>query len=68
MSAQPTKIMKRFRFAVHILLGLTALPVLSDANKPPVRLAIIGLVHTHVRGFLPLALANKEVQVWTNRF
>ena len=47
----------------YVLLGLTALPAFSEANKPPVRLAIIGLVHTHVRGFLPLALANPEVQV-----
>jgi predicted dehydrogenase len=46
-----------------VLLGLAAQPAFSEASKPPVRLAIIGLVHTHVRGFLPLALANPEVQV-----
>src|ERR1039458_2641018 len=55
--------MKRIRFVLCVLLGLTALPALSDATKPPVRLAIVGLVHNHVRGFLPLALANPEVQV-----
>ena len=27
--------------------------------KPPVRIAIIGLVHTHVRGFLPQALTKQ---------
>ena len=55
--------MKKFLCAVYLLLGLTALPAFSEENKPPVRLAIIGLVHTHVRGFLPLALTNAEVQV-----
>src|ERR1039458_8722688 len=55
--------MKRIRFVLCVLLGLTALPAFSDATKPPVRLAIVGLVHNHVRGFLPRALANPEVQV-----
>src|SRR5580693_4923050 len=32
-------------------------------SPPPVRIAIIGLVHTHVRGFLPRALTNADVQV-----
>ena len=55
--------MNYFRFVLYVLLGLVALPAFSEANKPPVRLAIIGLVHNHVRGFLPRALANPEVQV-----
>jgi predicted dehydrogenase len=50
-------------FGLYVLLGLTAPPALADTNQPPVRLAIIGLVHSHVRGFLPLALAHTEVQV-----
>jgi predicted dehydrogenase len=45
-------------------LGLTARPAFSEGGgKPPVRIAVIGLVHTHVRGFLPQALTNAEVQV-----
>ncbi len=55
--------MSHFRFIGCVLIGLVALPVLSGENKPPVRLAIVGLVHTHVRGFLSQALANAEVQV-----
>ena len=55
--------MKNFLFVSYLLLGLTARPAFSEETKPPVRLAIIGLVHTHVRGFLPLALTNAEVRV-----
>jgi predicted dehydrogenase len=55
--------MKSFLLAGYLLLGLTALTAFSEESKPPVRLAIIGLVHTHVRDFLPLALTNAEVQV-----
>ena len=56
--------MKNCLFAFYLLLGLTALPAFSEeSNKPPVRLGIIGLVHTHVRGFLPHALTSPEVQV-----
>lgn len=55
--------MKNFRFACYLLLGLTALPAFSEESKAPVRLAIVGLVHTHVRGFLPQALTNSQVQV-----
>ncbi|MDD5139552.1 MAG: Gfo/Idh/MocA family oxidoreductase [Verrucomicrobiales bacterium] len=51
------------RLLLAAILGLTALPVYSGENKPPVQLAIIGLVHTHVHGFLPRSLANPEVQV-----
>jgi predicted dehydrogenase len=52
-----------FVFCVYLLLGLTALPAFSEEGKAPVRIAIIGLVHTHVRGFLPQALTNGEVQI-----
>lgn len=55
--------MKNLLLALY-LLGLTAVPAFSgESNKPPVRIAIIGLVHTHVRGFLPQALTNRDVQV-----
>jgi len=56
--------MKSFLFATCCLLGLSVLPAFSEeSNKPPVRIGIIGLVHTHVRGFLPQALTNAQVQV-----
>ncbi len=64
--------MKNVFVALCLLLGLTTPPAFCGENKPPaprsdaserVRLGIIGLVHTHVRGFLPQALTNAEVQV-----
>ena len=55
--------MSKLLLAAYVLLGMTVLPAFSEATKPPVRIAIIGLVHTHVKGFLPLALASSEVQV-----
>jgi len=55
--------MNRLLFVLCVLFGLTARPALAETDRPPVRLAIIGLVHSHVRGFLPLALANPQVQV-----
>ena len=55
--------MNRYYYSLCVLLGLTALPAFSEAGKPPVQVAIIGLVHDHVRGFLPSALTNQEVQV-----
>ncbi len=55
--------MNRILFAFYLILGLTALPAFSEDSKPPVRVAIIGLVHTHVWGFLPRALKDADVQV-----
>ena len=55
--------MKHSVLALYLLLGLTALPAFCEESKPPVRIGIIGLVHTHVRGFLPQALTNAQVQV-----
>jgi len=55
--------MNKILFAFYLILGLTALPAFSEDNKPPVRVAIIGLVHTHVWGFLPRALKDADVQV-----
>src|SRR5258706_3178459 len=52
-----------FVSSFYLFVGLAAVPAFSEENKPPVRIAIIGLVHTHVRGFLPQALTNAEVQV-----
>jgi predicted dehydrogenase len=51
------------RLVFYILLSLISLPAGSAEPKPSVRLAVIGLVHSHVRGFLPRALASAEAQV-----
>src|ERR1700722_19423287 len=55
--------MKRCVFAFYLLVGLAARPAFSEENKAPVRVAIVGLVHTHVRGVLPGALTTAVVQV-----
>ena len=55
--------MNKLLFALIVILGLAGLPAFSKDNQPPVRVAIIGLVHTHVRGFLPRALTNTEVEL-----
>jgi predicted dehydrogenase len=55
--------MRTIILILSVILGLAALQVFSGESKPPVRIAIIGLVHTHVRGFLPRALASPEVQI-----
>jgi predicted dehydrogenase len=47
-----------------LLLTLTfSLSGRSQESKAPVRLGIVGLVHSHVHGFLPRALADTNVQV-----
>src|SRR5580658_8169179 len=48
-----------------ILLGLlvSMAPVRSEETKPPVHLAIIGLVHDHAYGFIPLTREHRDVQL-----
>ena len=46
-----------------ILLGLMKPAARAEAGPPPVRVAIIGLTHTHVAGFLPGALKSPEIQL-----
>ena len=47
------------------LLGMLALiaPARAQEAAPPLRLAIAGLVHGHVSGFLRSALARQDVQI-----
>jgi len=45
------------------LLCFTAFTMHAATNKPPVRIAIIGLVHSHVHGFLPSVLSDRDVQL-----
>jgi predicted dehydrogenase len=54
--------MKCFCVTLGLLLGLTGQSAISE-EKPPVKIAIVGLVHSHVSGFLPRALASGQVQV-----
>ena len=53
--------MKQLFLAWFFLLGVTA--ARTEVTPPPVRLAIVGLVHDHVGGFLPGLLARQDVQL-----
>src|SRR5690349_11662319 len=49
------------------MIGLMALCIArvgaAETDPPPVRLAIYGLVHDHVKGFLPNVLKCKDVEL-----
>lgn len=55
--------MNRLPILLTICLGLVVPPAHSAPSQPPVRLAIIGLVHSHVWGFLSPTLKNPDVQL-----
>src|SRR5271167_217911 len=55
--------MKKIFFILGVLLLMAGHIQAEATSPPPVRIAIIGLVHTHMRGFLPRALTNADVQV-----
>jgi predicted dehydrogenase len=44
-------------------LVLTALPGMAPQEKPPMRLALAGLVHGHVGGFIRLVQKRADVQI-----
>src|SRR5277367_7142356 len=52
---------------IYLVLGsmlLSASHIEAEpTNPPPVRVAIIGLVHDHARGFIPAVLAQSDVQL-----
>ena len=55
--------MKKIFFVIGSLL-LMSIHIRGEAtNLPPVRVAIIGLVHDHARGFIPAVLAQSDVQL-----
>jgi hypothetical protein len=58
-------IMKSNLLILRGLMCLLALPAaaLAEANPPPVRIAIVGLVHGHARGFIPGAISRPDIQV-----
>ncbi len=53
----------RKKLLLFPLLWLAAVCTWSQESTTPVRLAIVGLVHDHVRGFLPELARHKEVQL-----
>ncbi|MBL9138790.1 MAG: Gfo/Idh/MocA family oxidoreductase [Verrucomicrobiales bacterium] len=54
--------MNRYLFLL-LLLAALAQTVAGRAEKPPVRFAIVGLVHDHARGFLPSTAARQDVEL-----
>ena len=52
---------------VLVICGFLALAMVrtnaAATNPPPVRIAICGLVHGHVHGFIPRLLARSDVQL-----
>jgi predicted dehydrogenase len=53
--------MKKFIIVVSLLISMDA--VWSQDVKPPVHLAMIGLVHDHAFGFIPLTQGRPDVQL-----
>lgn len=55
--------MRHLPFLLAGFVGLAVLPALAQTEKPPVPIAVVGLVHVHVHGYLPQALKNPAVKV-----
>ena len=56
--------MRKIFFVFGGVLGLFAIQIqAAETNLPPVRYAIIGLVHDHARGFIPGAMSRSDVQL-----
>lgn len=55
--------MNSIRVITSIIIALTSLPLYSEVKPPPLPIAIVGLVHSHVGGFLPRVLADSGVQL-----
>src|ERR1700751_5766039 len=54
--------MKLAPLALLLALAAPALNAQTDPNKP-IRVAIVGLVHGHVKGFLPALAKNPNAQL-----
>ena len=55
--------MKAFARVLVVVLALAVLTVSHAQEPPPLRLAIAGLVHGHVSGFLRAAQGRKDVEI-----
>ena len=53
----------RLRVAAALLAALAFAPCNTSAQTPPIRVAIVGLVHGHVQGFLHNLPAHPEIQL-----
>ena len=55
--------MHRFLFAILTVFIATANFALAQGDKPPLRFAIVGLVHDHAGGFIPRLRGRTDVQL-----
>src|ERR1051325_5239797 len=56
--------MKNFIVSLLCFLGMTTNRAAAiETSKPPVRFAIIGLVHDHARGFVPDSIKRSDIQL-----
>ncbi len=55
--------MKSFLLVFALLVCLTVSLARAQADKPPVRIAIVGLTHDHALGFIPRTRDRKDVQL-----
>ena len=56
----------KFPLLLLTLLGIWTMsetPLLAEGTAPRVRIAIVGLVHDHARGFIPNALRSPDVEL-----
>jgi predicted dehydrogenase len=53
--------MRKFLILLVVLLALET--IRAEAMKPPVRFAMIGLVHDHAYGFIPLVQGRQDAQL-----
>ncbi len=55
--------LKKWLVVPAVFFCLAGVAARAQGEKPPVRIAIVGLVHDHVLGFIPAALGRKDVQL-----
>jgi predicted dehydrogenase len=55
--------MKRIPLILGIILLLTCTVARAQDEKPPVRIAIVGLTHDHALGFIPTTRNRPEIQL-----
>src|SRR5579871_2364342 len=62
LSLPPEKIMFRMILALTLALFASAIS-LAQNSKPPLRVAIVGLVHGHVHGFLSESRHSPDIEI-----
>jgi len=53
----------RLAFALFTLIGLSVFNTFAQTEKPPVRIALVGLEHDHAQGFIPRFAGRTDVKL-----